>query len=43
MANILSGKEVARAIDEESLLLKGDKKLTLALFKVGNKDNDSSY
>lgn len=43
MANILSGKEVARAIDEESLLLKGDKKVTLALFKVGNKDNDSSY
>ena len=43
MANILSGKEVAKAIDEESLLLKGDKKLTLALFKVGNKDNDSSY
>lgn len=43
MANILSGKEVAKAIDEESLLLKGDKKLTLALFKVGNKNNDSSY
>ena len=43
MANILYGKKVADFIDAESLALRGNKRPTLAIFKVGNENDDSSY
>lgn len=44
MANILRGKDVACHIDEESIKDIGNGlNPCLALFKVGNKDNDSAY
>ncbi len=43
MANILKGKAVADHIDELSISLKQGHNPCLAIFKVGNKDNDSSY
>ena len=43
MANILKGKAVADYIDELSIKEKQGHNPCLAIFKVGNKDNDSSY
>lgn len=43
MANILKGKAVADYIDEQSIKDKQGHNPCLAIFKVGNKDNDSSY
>ena len=43
MANILKGKDVALKIDEESMEMAKTLNPSLALFKVGNKDNDGAY
>lgn len=44
MANILKGKDVAEYIDNQSIEdIKKGLNPCLAIFKVGNKDNDSAY